>query len=261
MLAQSGRTLASWRGPLRAGGQAGRAGEGGALCAHLYPGLPCHISGKSPAKDSLMSSSASQASRPLFLLTSGETEAERSRTVRKENRRGQPRVFSLTLNWVPFGHWSLTKGPPARPATRQPSVLSSVLGGGGAEVRRRLSKAGAPRGGAQKQPVFLLLSDGWTDGRTTDAGHHQRGGPKPEPLPTQPQGKWEVGDRWGRGKRYSRPWPTRPHPEPDKLGLRTTPHLSPYPAPHSAEASSGASQSAPSPGQMCGGQGTRTLTA
>lgn len=34
------------------------------------------------------------------------------------------------------------------------------------------------------------------------------------------------------------------------------PHLSPYPARHSAEASSGAPQSAPSPGQMCGGQGT-----
>lgn len=46
-----------------AGRRAGQ-GRGGALSAHLYPGLSCHISGKSPANEPLMA--------PVFLCLPGE---------------------------------------------------------------------------------------------------------------------------------------------------------------------------------------------
>lgn len=194
----------------------GWAGQGRSISAHLYLAtyVPFPASHPQMAQRCLPSFSESQASQPLLLPTSGETEVKRSRSqsggqVSKQKGLGQSCIFSHRHLLGAF--WALVPDEGSScPAGNQeaPAFCPSVPGGGWAEVGDGVDyqRSGLQGGGALKQPVFLVLPD---------SGHHQMGGPKPEPLPTGQGvtgtcGRLETGG--GREKRCSWAWQTRPHP-------------------------------------------------
>lgn len=88
------------------------------------------------------------------------------------------------------------KGPPAQPTTRQPGVLSLVLGGGGAEVRAQVIK-GRSAGG---EGLRSSLSSSSYQPLATTRGEAPNLSPSPPSLRVnETSGRLETGGGGGRG--------------------------------------------------------------